>query len=293
MPNQLESEIDACIVVAEIVLLRAASDRTILLVEGWTDERLISAFVDMDACDIVNARGHDTATYVLYELKTKAISGIICILDRDFGDFLNNLPEGPEIVFTDDHDLETMLIRSRAFDRILLELGSRSKLKEIREAGQDHRELIRDAAHDIGLLRFLSLSDKLNLKFDGLRYRFIDRRTLAVDLGSMIQEVFNHSCRRCTNEDVIKTFIACWKCKPHATWRMVCGHDLTAILAKALQSRFGTNNANSVPALEIERKLRLAYSAEDFRQTGLFQEICVWEQNNAPYRCLSEEIRSK
>jgi hypothetical protein len=161
----LQDEITASSVAAEIVLLRAAAKKTILILEGGSDERLLSVFVDPDQCDIVISYGKDNAIDALTITRTNQISGVLCILDRDYLEFLNELPDDDNISFTDDHDIEVMLIRSSAFDRLLSEMGSQAKLDAITARGADIREIIRDTGHEVGIFRLLSLRSGLNLTF--------------------------------------------------------------------------------------------------------------------------------
>ena len=80
----LQDEITASSVAAEIVLLRAAARKTILIVEGGTDERLMSVFVDPGQCDIVISNGKDNALGALAVMRHRKVVGILCILDTDY-----------------------------------------------------------------------------------------------------------------------------------------------------------------------------------------------------------------
>jgi hypothetical protein len=170
-----DDEITANSVAAEIVMLRAAAQKSILIVEGGTDERLMSVFVDFNLCDVVISYGRDNALEALSELRLRVIPGILCILDLDYLELLEQVPEGNEIVFTDEHDIEVMLIKSSAFDRLLAEMGSSKKLQALRARGVDLRHIVRDAGHELGILRLLSQKDELNLTFRKLTYSFVDK----------------------------------------------------------------------------------------------------------------------
>ena len=91
----------------------AAARKTILIIEGGTDERLLSVFVDDAQCDIVIAYGKPNALQALEMTRCKDIPGILCILDTDYLEFLGTLPKDDDIIFTDEHDLEVMLISHR------------------------------------------------------------------------------------------------------------------------------------------------------------------------------------
>jgi Protein of unknown function (DUF4435) len=289
--SQLQDEITGSSVAAEIVMLRAAANKSILIVEGGTDWRLMSVFVDLEVCDIVISFGRDNALEALTELRLKSFIGILCILDIDYLDHFGKLPRGEEIVFTDEHDMEIMLIRSSAFDRLLAEMGSRDKLESLRVHGNDLREMTRDAGHEIGILRMFSQRDELNLTFSDLRYRFVDRTNLSVNVSTMIDEVYNLSGRTCARKEGLIRDIAEFKSLVYDIWRICSGHDLTAILGRALRSVFGNESAQSTKVNEIESKLRMAFGLVDFRATRMFRAIVDWERANAPYVVLRDDVR--
>jgi hypothetical protein len=287
----LEDEVTASSIAAEIILLRAAARKTILIVEGGTDERLLSVFVDSAECDIVISYGKENALKALAIARHKNITGLLCILDRDYLEYLSGLPDDKDIIFTDEHDIEMMLIKSFAFDRLLAEMGSQEKLQEILGRGSNPRQIIRDTAHHIGIFRLLSLRDGLNLTFHKLRYSFVHRASLSIDLSEMIDEVFNSSLRRCEDKAALMRAIEDWNAKPHDPWLICSGHDLTAILGKALLSLFGSHSTQAIRRDEIESKLRMAFSAEDLRATNLFIAVVQWEQANPPFLVWHQAIR--
>jgi hypothetical protein len=210
--------------------------------------------------------------------------------DSDYDEFRQISSGAPNVILTDEHDLETMLIRSKAFDKVLRELGSRSKIANITAQGVDLRILIRDAIHPLGVLRLYSLAKNLSLNFEGLRFRFLDKKTMKSDVIAMVKEVHAHSQMMQSSYEAVHQFVVCWQAKEHDWWRMCCGHDLAVALGKALQSLIGTNQAGSVSADEMESRLRLAYGPDDFRATSLFTQIRIWEMANQPYVCLSTRL---
>jgi hypothetical protein len=68
--------------------------------------------------------------------------------------------------------------------------------------------------------------------------------------------------------------------------QLVCGHDLIAALGVALQSLIGSRNAVHCTVPELESKLRLGYSLQDFSATTTYADIKAWENRNPPFRCL-------
>ncbi len=74
---------------------------------------------------------------------------ILAIVDADF-ERLECLPNVPNLILTDTHDLETMLIQSPALDKVLAEIGSEEKITKF---GKDIRSVLLQAGKPIGYLR--------------------------------------------------------------------------------------------------------------------------------------------
>ena len=74
----------------------------------------------------------------------------------------------------------------------LTELASKGKLNKFLQGnGQGNvREVLLDRCRPIGILRYVSDSQRLNLKFKGLVYKnFINRESLLVDVKKLITQV--------------------------------------------------------------------------------------------------------
>jgi Protein of unknown function (DUF4435) len=286
MASSLYDEIDSDALVAEVVLLRAASTKSVMLVEGGDDEKVFVHFIDEDKCEIVICHGHENATRALAKLERREIPGILCIIDADFSAFVRGHVGGVNLLQTDDHDLEVMIFKSRAFEKVLGELGSQGKIKKLKDQWVDLREPIWKSAHHLGIFRLYSAQNGLNLKFEELSFRFVDRRSLSVNINLMIETVFNHSRKPIGHVDKIKVFIQHWLGESHDHWQMCCGHDIAVVLGKGLQSLLGSQPSAMTDGPAIERQLRLAYSTDQFRESALYLGIRNWEQKNVPFLCL-------
>ena len=290
MSPRLEDEIEASAVAAEIVMLRAASNRAILLVEGPSDANFFFHFVNQETCEIVIAYGKGNVIGALTLVRAKTMDGVVCVIDADFQPFVGPPASDKDVLLTDDHDLEIMLFRSPAFEKVLTEYGSARKVRDFRKTAGGAREIIIRSAHPLGIFRLYSLEHNVHLRFRELKYTFVDRKTLKVDIDAMILVVHNHSMLRLIDDKPIKAFINKWLNTDHDPWQMCCGHDLIEIFAKALQSYLGSRRAIEVDYANVERALRLAYSFDNFSQSNLFSAIRSWEERNRPYICLRSPI---
>ena len=115
-------------IATSILLLRAVHKGSVLIVEGYSDSRLYGKFIDGDNCQIVNAYNKSSAVRVTELLEKKNFFGIVTIVDADFWSIEGYEHPSSNILRTDTHDLETMLVSSPALDHVLAEYGSQDKI---------------------------------------------------------------------------------------------------------------------------------------------------------------------
>ncbi|PBC21186.1 hypothetical protein CK226_20260 [Mesorhizobium sp. WSM4311] len=209
------------------------------------------------------------------------VAGVLCIVDQDYDGLFEDGPAIPNMISV-ENDVETVLIRSPAFDRLLVELGSKPKLTAIREAGQDTRVLVRDAAKDIGLLRIYSRRIGNKLRFDGMKYQFVGKNLLC-DRAEMIRSIMNLSKIGRYNNTEIENEIEKIEAEGFDVWRIVNGHDMTAIIGKALQFKFGNLLSGSAKPDEVEKHLRMAYAKNNFDDSNLGKNLKDWQEANLDY----------
>jgi hypothetical protein len=169
--------------------------------------------------------------------------------------------------------------------RLLIEEGSRDKIKAHKDAGRTVIEIIVAACVPLGCLRLYSHTSGASLRFEGLRYRYLGRKLEEITVDAVVKEVFDHTQRHAGLEDAA-TFIKTFDTSAIDIRELVCGHDLSAALGIALQSLIGSRPAAYCVASELEAKLRMGFSREDFAQTSIHAEILDWQQRNPPFRCL-------
>ena len=286
MRNTLASEVDEKAVAGEIYLLRASGNKTILIVEGDSDSKFFRSYVDVSSCEIVISRGRDNALKALHHLKERKYLGVLAVIDRDYDDFLGIIHNCEDIIVNSEHDIEIMMVKSPAFEKLLVELGSAAKLSEIQKNGVTPREIVASAAHGLGVIRLFSKKRGVNLKFESLSYSFVES-DLTMSDEEMIVAVKNHSRKFDLDHGEVLEQLAEWRQKEHDRWMMCCGHDVTALIARGVRSLFGTNSSKAHTAEDIESRLRLAFGEAQFRVTQLFQDIRSWETRNVPYIVLA------
>jgi hypothetical protein len=264
-------------------MMRTQYRGSIMIIEGSTDMRLYKRFVDDRKCRLIPANGKENAIKVVEILERSGFEGILTIVDADFWRLDGVYFEERNVLVTDTHDLETMLIASEALDRLLEEFAAPFKLQKMRKP---IRELLLEAAMPIGLFRWLSSSskDKLSLRFKDMHFdNFMEILPLSVNIKRMIREVKENSHEYSLNEKHVKKKIITLLKEEHDPWQTCSGHDIVEILAYGLREVFGNSDSRYVTEGIIDRSLRLAYDITMFRETELYHSIQEWEEQNPPF----------
>ena len=264
-------------------MMRTQYSGSIVIIEGSTDMRLYKRFVDDRKCRLIPANGKENAIKVVNILERSNFEGILTIVDADFWRLDGVDFEERNVLVTDTHDLETMLIESEALDRLLEEFAAPFKLQKIKTPV---RELLLEAAMPIGLFRWLSSSskDKLSLRFKDMHFdSFMEKFPLSVNIRYMIREVKENSHEYSLNEKKVKKKIIALLKEEHDPWQACSGHDIVEILAYGLREVFGNSDSRYATEGIVDRSLRLAYDITMFRETELYRSIQEWEEQNQPF----------
>ncbi len=265
-----------------IRLLRSDHEGVFLIVEGHSDKLIYERLVNKQEVRVTIASGKNNAIKALSILEKENFRRVVAVIDADFSRIEQQIPDSNNLFLTDEHDLEMMLIKSAAFDKLLKERGSEEKIAAF---PKDIRETLLKLGQEIGKLRLLSLRNKLDLKFEGLKFgKFIDKEKLSINIDELIRSIKNHSQKLSLDEQQIKQDLSVISDENHDPWQLCCGHDFISILAIALCKVLGTWNANDVKKEDWERELRLAYELSYFYQTQIYQLMVNWQSNNHPYQ---------
>lgn len=269
-------------IVNTIRLQKMTFTGSFLLVEGDSDKKVYQNCVDESNCRFQICKGKPSSKKrvikVLDILNKDNIEGIIGIVDADFDHLENTQYNHNNLFLTDDHDLEIMLIKSPAFDKLLKEFASENKLNNL---GLDVKEVLLNLSYELGYLRWISQCDSLNLSFNDLDYnKFLDTKKFMIDCDKLIQKVIDKSQNNSISTQDLLTKLNNKKCDTFDKDQICCGHDIIAILSFLLRKTIGSNNANQVKPDDLERSLRLAYEAIYFKKTKLYDNIIQWQEDN-------------
>ncbi|MCC5635924.1 DUF4435 domain-containing protein [Nostoc sp. CHAB 5844] len=275
-----------------IRLRRSTFTGTFLLVAGSSDKIFYQRLVDELACELVDTSGkpssRQNAINILEILEKSNFQGVLAVVDADFDRLKSLVSSSSNLLYTDTHDLETMLIQSPALDKILAEFGSEEKIAQFK---RDVRLALLEIGMSLGYLLWISQSDGLNLTFEGITFsKFIDEQTLQINELQMIREVKNKSQAYTLKDEDLQQRLTNQKSNNHDPWQVCCGHDLVQILSVGLRKALGSNKAADVEPNSLERSLRLAYEEIYFCKTQLYFNIRTWESQNQPFKVLRNNI---
>ena len=259
-----------------------------LVVEGRDDRLFFEQFAD-PSCWVITGDGKADVINVVKMLEADRVPGIVGIVDADFDHVEGQRSSSNNVIVLETVDLEALLVRSAALERVLVELGSRDKVARF---GRDVRDELVAGAAWVGCLKLHSLRSELQLRFEGLRYRrFVDNKSLTIGIRILIQEVLNRSGRRdLAHGDLERAMLSIHETVDDC-WSISYGADMVEILAIGLRKTLGTNSAGVVKPEIVKRCLRLAFQWSDLRGSGLDRGLREWAGRNSGYSVLAPEGR--
>ena len=273
-----------------IRLKRSAFSGTFLLVEGTSDKKFYGNIIDCEKCQLVTVSGKPSSKFrviqVLEILEKSNFQGVLAIVDADFDNIETSPHQSSNLLRTDTHDLETILLQSPALDKIIREFGSEDKITRF---NRNIRQTLIDAGLPIGYLRWISQLENLNLTFNEIKFtKFINENTLELDEFKLIQVVKDKSQNFALNNQDIQQKLTSKRKMKYDPWQISCGHDLVEILSIGLRKAIGTNKATDIEINKLESSLRIAYEKAYFCETQLYCRICTWEKSNLSFKVLEK-----
>lgn len=271
------------------MLFNQKKDLSVLVVEGITDKKFFDKFIDNSKCTIEIAQGKDNVIDAIKILNKQNKVGVLGVVDADYHRLNNDQRLNEKnILITDTHDIETMIMRTRAFFGILAEYASKDSIKSLEKKYQKPlRELLLEYSNLIGLLRLHSLKNNLQLNFSEIDfYKFINIKTFEFSKKDFINEVVIKTNNTKVSKEQIESDFEKLQIEEYNSWDLSCGHDLSEILKIGILKVFGNQKSKQLKYLNIEEALRLSYQYEFFYITDLYKGIINWESNNKPNKII-------
>lgn len=271
---------------SSIVLMSSSHKGNFLLLEGGTDSKFYFKFID-DKSTMMVPCGNKKNVIDVSNMRFWITHPIFGIVDADF-DCLDCVKKdqtyNDRIFLTDTHDIETLMLRTNAFDNLLNELADPILLENFEKKMKKSLVLILiDSVKKLGYFRLYNEVYQKNYDFRDINYlKFIDKTTLDCNFEKMIQTIKENSRNRYTDLAEISKFCQESDAKNYDPWIICNGHDLCHVLLIGLKYIFGESFLKSgkyeltfsnSDLEEIQSKLRMCYECNFFQKTQLYSKI--------------------
>lgn len=192
--------------------------------------------------------------------------------------------ESDNLLYTDAHDLECILCRSSALDRVLAEHGDPKKIRRFEKTGGHVRDALLDRALVFGRLRLAARLARPAVDFGIKIQRFLKVKTWRVEAGD---KALIRSAVPDSPQDALAIADRLAQLPKADPWYVARGHDMVEILRIGLQRVLGDLPAH-IGTNDIARLLRVAMTPEDLRQTKMWADVRAWQTANPPYAVLAD-----
>lgn len=265
----------------EMSMMRSAYKGTFLVVEGATDCRLYSKFIDSENVRIIVAHSKNNVANSVTECRTRRKdNSVLGIVDRDMDPLLNK-KRNPPIFSTDKRDMESTILSTPALGDVLAEYGDADKIRNFTEKNGAIGDCVAKAAEPIGMLMYISYKRGMNLSFKDLEHSlFIDGHTLYSDLSKLVATVYGNSMAQSYPRSAIVEQLRSSLAGIEDHWIIARGHDAVTALKLGLRFGFGSYNSRNLSDDALGGALRLAYSRKYFEESELFRITKEWAEKN-------------
>ena len=263
-----------------IRLQRTKCEGSFLLVEGENDKKMFNGFCEESVCRITICFGKENLLEAITELNRTKFCGALGFADRDFAQVINMQHFEGNVVFTDENDIEVMILCSTALDTVLNNYGSQNKIpKETLSRGKSVRELIFRSASVVGFLRLLSQKNEWSLSFEDMDYKFASSSSYDLDEAKTVEHVLSRSKKNMDKSNIVAD-IRNRRSEAVPYKDLCCGHDCIRVLGRAFKSKLGSDNDfnNEKGAKKLQKILRVSYHFELFQQSVACNKIREWEE---------------
>lgn len=264
-----------------MIMQRTNDARNFLIVEGDGDIAVIDRHLAQDRFTIIPAHGKKTAHEALMLVSADNFSGVYSILDRDWLDLIPGDLRGPRIVHTDKYDLDmSIFFLPDVYVSVASSYGVRGGYR-VGQPGcseEEIREACINMAFPVGVLRFISERDRLELRLrDFPLHEVIDRSNLTVDTELLISTAIGRSKKASADPQDVKNALQVEMAEITDRARYCSGHDAARAFSILIKERWATQ----LSADSVERTARAAVSWERFKSLSIYSDAAQWFSGEA------------
>jgi hypothetical protein len=272
----------------ELAMQRTTDRRTFVLLEGPTDCQALDPHVDEARAVTFPGYSKSVVKKALTLADDRQLARVLAVLDRDWVGLLESPLPSPNVVYTDDYDLDaTMLFAGDVLERVVSAHSDRdARGDDLDASGSSVSTLLVDIAAHVGILRFANERDGLGINCQKFPVHAAMGPTAAsVDVTALVRIAIGRSPHATAVEvDVVR--LVTEEHGQAAERRRYCnGHDLASALS-ALCKRWGV----VISRANLEAAIRSAFSCADLRRTTLYRAMATWAQDNGTlvWNCVNQ-----
>lgn len=264
---------------------RQIDKRAIIVVEGTTDERVFYRFFGDEKVRYEITYNKEKVIDVVNFANRDSFCGLFGIIDCDYDFILNMCKNIPNLLYTDSHDIITMIFYSNAFDLFLREYGYDPEILKI---NPNVLITLLNIVMPLGIYRLLIEQNKSSIQVQIKNAKIEDFLDFN-NFSFKIEEFINNTLIP-NNDEGINTISIMKKINENLKntsvdiWHICKGHDLIVVLSQFLILKIGNNRKGKKLDNDLtEAALRAYYEMNFFISTKLFKSIVDWNLKNRDY----------
>lgn len=297
MYSSLKDHYDSIYIAGELVCERDYTwDKTcFLLVEGKDDKKVYSKFVSEASCKIITCNGRPYVKEVIKCLKRSKwrSNRYLGIIDSDFDVFRSrSIPHDPNLVPTDGHDLEVMILKTQALEYFVdMQLADKDKALVNEFKSSIRRCLLFDLGPLIGYMRkeLYDYGIRNPQKLNCLTARYL--KNLDSDCKLSLPKAISITRASFPKFDESQLSIKkkeFRRLKRTRRLHLCHGKDMIKILRVIFPKMTEKHFGKKIYLRDVKKQLFETFDQPHFKKTRLYKRIKEWEANNQPYRVLKE-----
>ena len=278
--NTVLEETEAEILVARIRLniQHPNHKEVIIVVEGEDDEKALKNFFNLQTVEFTCASNFlkvkDAIQIVSTDNQLKDC--VIGIKDADF-DHINQIKNNiANLMITDTHDMETLMLTPKVCKRICWETINQAYPNLSFEAMTSLKNLSYLRYYNDKIILNGKGSDKEGIKFKGIKIADVTSHCVQ-DVLQRVKDNGNFKKTSYPDLDTINLFISQNPIDDEDLTLFTNGHDLVYAIRDILHSKDEAAKAYSDKS--IATMIRMSYSKEEFEKTNLYKDIDNWNNN--------------
>jgi hypothetical protein len=273
----------------EVRLERKVHKGSFLLLEGDTDIKRFSRFIDEAACSIVNCYGRRKAIAATKMLYDEGFLGALAIIDADFDRITGKLELHEGLVYSAAHDLDLDWAKPNVVARYLAEVGDKAKC-DLHGPTEAIVEKILEGLKPVSVARLLNHLGHISYRLSDIDVSNCFGR-FSVDLEAYVALVFGDRPVAVATKDAIRRRISlAVSAKEYDLYQLTNGHDFHCALGASLLDDLSSRRPPRTWGSEVEIHLRLAFDSADLKALSVHRDILEWVRDNQPYRILQVNL---